>query len=96
MPDYFPNLECDRKTRIFDCQASTFIEQLRKSADNLEAEQERHENGIKALTEERQWVITQARNGNLTAADMEYQLRDNFAGSQSELCTMLSVICNER
>ena len=54
MPDYSPNLECNQKTGIFDCQASNFVEQLRKSADKLEAEQERLENEIKALTEERQ------------------------------------------
>ncbi|MCZ2289600.1 MAG: recombinase family protein [Anaerolineales bacterium] len=55
-------------------QARDFVEQLRKSADNLDADQARLENEIKALAEERQWVITQARKGKLTAFDMETQL----------------------
>ncbi len=55
-------------------QARDFVEQLRENADNLEADQERLENEITALAVECQWVITQARKGNLTASDMEYQL----------------------
>lgn len=55
-------------------QARDFVEQLRKSADNLDADQARLENEIKALAEERQWVITQARKGKFTAFDMETQL----------------------
>jgi hypothetical protein len=55
-------------------QARNYVEQLRKSADSLNGDQERVQKEIESLIEERQWVITQARKGNLTTADMEYQL----------------------
>jgi DNA invertase Pin-like site-specific DNA recombinase len=67
---------CDAvgKPQYLLAQARKLVEQLRASADTLHEDRARIEKEIEALTTERQWLITQARKGNITAADMEYQL----------------------
>jgi DNA invertase Pin-like site-specific DNA recombinase len=62
------------KPQYLLAQARKLVEQLRASADTLHEDQARLENEIEALTTERQWLITQARKGSITTADMEYQL----------------------
>jgi site-specific DNA recombinase len=55
-------------------QAHNLVEELRANASNLHLDKARIENEIKAIMEERQWVITQARKGAFTTTDMERQL----------------------
>ena len=47
---------------------------MRANAANLHHERARIEKELEALMTERQWVITQARKGAFTSADMERQL----------------------
>lgn len=46
---------------------------LHQQAAIVQAEQERLENELDALMTDRQWVITQVRQGTITTEDMEYQ-----------------------
>ena len=62
------------KPKYLLAQARKLVEQLRASANTLHDDQARIEREIEALATERQWVITQGRKGNITAADMDYQL----------------------
>ena len=62
------------KPKYLLAQARKWVEQLRASANTLHDDQARIEREIEALAAERQWVITQGRKGNITAADMDYQL----------------------
>jgi FtsZ-binding cell division protein ZapB len=55
-------------------QARNLVEELRSNSANLHEEQTRIQNELEALMTERQWVITQARKGAFTTADMEQQL----------------------
>ncbi len=55
-------------------QARKIVEQIRESQGSLEEDRVRIQNEIEAVLTERQWVITQARKGALTASDMEQQL----------------------
>jgi site-specific DNA recombinase len=50
------------------------IDQLRDHAETATAEREQLEQRLSELGQERQWVITQARKGKITSADMEAQL----------------------
>lgn len=54
--------------------AKKFVDELREKADSLYDDQNRIEKELDAIITERNWVITQARKGNLTATDLEYQL----------------------
>jgi len=67
---------CDAvdKPKYLLAQARKLVELLRASANTLHDDQARIEREIEALATERQWVITQGRKGNITAADMDYQL----------------------
>ena len=62
------------KPKYLLAQARKWVEQLRASANTLHDDQARIEREIEALAAECQWVITQGRKGNITAADMDYQL----------------------
>jgi len=55
-------------------QARNLVEELRASSANLYEEQARIEKELEALTTDCQWLITQARKGSITTADMEQQL----------------------
>lgn len=55
-------------------QAKNYVEELRQSADNLHLDRERLEKEIQTINQDRQWTITQARQGRITSADMQYQL----------------------
>lgn len=50
------------------------IAQLRTEQENIKAEAEKLQRELDRITEERQWVITQARKGRITEDDMEMQL----------------------
>jgi hypothetical protein len=50
------------------------IEELRQAGREIEQELDRVQKDLDALAMERQWVITQARKGCITEADMELQL----------------------
>ncbi len=50
------------------------LEEVNRETEDLEAEMSRLQNQLDKLTNERQWVITQARKGGITEADMELQL----------------------
>lgn len=55
-------------------QAHQLVEELRSRAVNLHEERARVEKELKRVMDGRQWVITQARIGAFTNADMEQQL----------------------
>jgi DNA invertase Pin-like site-specific DNA recombinase len=55
-------------------QAMDLVEQLRANASNLHAEKVRIEKELERINHNRQWVITQAREGKFTNNDMEQQL----------------------
>ena len=55
-------------------QAHQLVEDLRASATNIHEERARIEKEMEALTNERQSLITWARQGRITATDMENQL----------------------
>ena len=55
-------------------QAHQLVEDLRASATNIHEERARIEREMEALTNERQSLITWARQGRITATDMENQL----------------------
>lgn len=55
-------------------QAHQLVEDLRASAENIHEERARIEKEMQALANERQSLITWARQGRITAADMENQL----------------------
>ena len=55
-------------------QAHQLVEELRFRAANLHEERARAEKELKRVMDGRQWVITQARIGAFTNADMEQQL----------------------
>lgn len=55
-------------------QAHQLVEELRASAANIHEERARIEKEMEALTTERQSLITWARQGKITATDMENQL----------------------
>lgn len=63
----------DKPEYLFS-QAHQLVEDLRSRAVNLHEERERIEKGLKTAMADRQWVITQARKGAITEADMEQQL----------------------
>lgn len=67
---------CDiiSKPEYLLAQAQALVEQLHAKADNLEEDETRIKRELDALATERQWIITQARKGNITSTDMEYQL----------------------
>lgn len=50
------------------------VAQLRAEQGDVEAEAEKLQRGLDHITEERQWVITQARRGRITEDDMDMQL----------------------
>ena len=50
------------------------VAQLRAEQGDIEAEAEKLQRGLDHITEERQWVITQARKGRITEDDMDMQL----------------------
>lgn len=50
------------------------IAQLRAEQGNIEADAQRLQRELDDITEQRQWVITQARKGRITEEDMEMQL----------------------
>ena len=54
--------------------ARHYMSDLQARAQNVAAERERIAERLEALAGERQWVITQARKGAITSADMETQL----------------------
>ncbi len=62
------------KPQYLLAQARKLVEQLRVGADTIQDDQARIKREIEALATERQWLITQARKGSITTADMEYQL----------------------
>jgi hypothetical protein len=55
-------------------EAGRFIDELRQNAGTRAADKERLHRELDGLTMERQWVITQARKGAISEADMELQL----------------------
>lgn len=55
-------------------EARRYIDELTQEAETRVADKERLHKELEATAIERQWVITQARKGTLTEADMEYQL----------------------
>ena len=55
-------------------EARRYIGELTQEAETRIADKERLHKELEAMAVERQWVITQARRGTLTEADMEYQL----------------------
>jgi site-specific DNA recombinase len=55
-------------------EARRYIDELREQAESRLADRDRIQNQLETLATERQWVITQARKGTITEADMEYQL----------------------
>lgn len=55
-------------------QAVDLVDQLRANAANLHEEKDRIEKELKRINHDRQWVITQAREGKFTNNDMEQQL----------------------
>jgi len=55
-------------------QASRFVEELKAKTLTVEEDEARIRQELDALLEERQWLITQARKGYLTATDMDQQL----------------------
>jgi site-specific DNA recombinase len=63
----------DKPEYLF-AQAHKLVEELRANASNLHQERARIEKELEAIMTERQWVITQARKGAFTSADMERQL----------------------
>jgi site-specific DNA recombinase len=67
---------CDaiNKPEILLAQARKMVENLMINADSLDADKERIQSELDALTIERQWVITKARKGAISDSDMEYQL----------------------
>jgi len=50
------------------------LTELRTKSDSLEKDVEKLKGWLEGLTNERQWIITQARKGRITEADMELQL----------------------
>ena len=50
------------------------VDQLRANASNLHEERDRIEKQLQRINHNRQWVITQAREGRFTNNDMEQQL----------------------
>lgn len=62
------------KPEILLAQARKMVDELRDNASVLNAEQDRIQKELDALTMERQWIITQARKGAITESDMDYQL----------------------
>lgn len=55
-------------------EARRHIDVLTQEAETRIADQERLHKELETMALERQWVITQARKGTLTEADMEFQL----------------------
>ena len=55
-------------------QAMDLVDQLRANASNLHEERDRIEKQLQRINHNRQWVITQAREGRFTNNDMEQQL----------------------
>jgi len=55
-------------------QAIDLVDQLRANASNLHEERDRIEKQLQRINHNRQWVITQAREGRFTNNDMEQQL----------------------
>lgn len=55
-------------------EAQRHVDNFRQQAATIQAERERLRGDMDALLMERQWVITQARKGTITAQDMEHQL----------------------
>jgi len=55
-------------------QASRFVEEIKAKTLTVEEDEARIRQELEALIEERQWLITQARKGYLTATDMDQQL----------------------
>jgi hypothetical protein len=55
-------------------QASRFVEELKATTKTIEEYEARIRQELEAFTEKRQWLITPARKGYITATDMEYQL----------------------
>jgi len=55
-------------------QAISLVNQLRANASNLHEERDRIEKQLQRINHDRQWVITQAREGKFTNNDMEQQL----------------------
>jgi site-specific DNA recombinase len=62
------------KPEILLAQARKMVAELQDNAGALDAEQDRIQKELDALTMERQWIITQARRGAITESDMDYQL----------------------
>lgn len=62
------------KPEILLAQARNLVYELQANEETLESEQERILRELDNLTLERQWVITQARKGGISEADMDYQL----------------------
>ncbi|GAB4416727.1 MAG: hypothetical protein Kow002_02740 [Anaerolineales bacterium] len=54
--------------------ARKFVEELREKADTLHIDRARIKKELEVIIENRNWVITQARQRKFTATDMEYQL----------------------
>lgn len=54
--------------------AQAYIDELRAKAAGILAEHDRLQRSLDEITTQRQWVITQARVGTITQADMEHQL----------------------
>jgi DNA invertase Pin-like site-specific DNA recombinase len=54
--------------------ARIIVDELRANAEITESEQERVYKELETLSLERQWVITQARRGGISEADMDLQL----------------------
>lgn len=54
--------------------AQKYVDELKQKSANISAENKRIQKEMDAIANERQWVITQARKGRITDADMEYQL----------------------
>lgn len=55
-------------------QAIDLVDQLRANASNLHEERDRIEKQLQRINHDRQWAITQAREGKFTTNDMEQQL----------------------
>ena len=57
-------------------EARRYLDELKQGQDGHAEDRERIEKELEVLARERRWVITQARRGAISEADMDYQLSE--------------------
>jgi site-specific DNA recombinase len=67
-------VEAINKPDVLMSEARRHVAELKNHADDITAEQNRFQEELNNLREERQWVITNARKGRISDDDMEIQL----------------------